>query len=78
MIKSNSFTHYDDTFSYLKHGQYNSDLNKLHLSKLTFQENSPSPTNGIHHILKRYPIENLPKEIFSIDRVRKFLLEIDS
>jgi hypothetical protein len=78
LIKSKSFTHYDDTFGYLTYSQYKSEANQIHLSKLKLEEGQPTAAGTVGLILKKYPIENLPPEIFSIDRVRKFLLEIDS
>jgi beta-1,4-mannosyl-glycoprotein beta-1,4-N-acetylglucosaminyltransferase len=74
LIKSQSFTHYDDTFSYLKYNDYKSELNQNHLKNLKLEENLPPPSNLKNAVLKNYSIENLPKEIFSNERIKNFFL----
>ena len=44
------------------------------LDKYQARENSTDPLGRKNHILKKYPLEELPKIIFEIERVRKFLL----
>jgi hypothetical protein len=34
---------------------------------------SPDPLFRHQHTLKKYPLENLPKEVFQLERVNKFL-----
>ena len=57
-IKSDSFLHWDEI-----------SLQKDYVPK----ENSTDFLGRKNHILNKYPIENLPKEIFNIPNVKKFL-----
>lgn len=74
LIKSQAFTHYDDTFSFLENKKYSSDGNQKFLKELTLEEGSISPSGELNTILKKYPQENLPDIIFTLPRVKKFLL----
>ena len=74
VIKSQAFTHYDDTFSFLKDKKYNSDGNRKFLEDIQLKEGSISPSGEINTILKDYPHDELPEEIFNIPRVKNFLL----
>jgi hypothetical protein len=40
----------------------------------TAKENSTDPLGRKSHILKKYPLENLPEQIFNLARVKEFLL----
>lgn len=44
------------------------------LEKYEAKENSTDPLGRKNHILNKYPIEELPKIIFEVERIRKFLL----
>jgi beta-1,4-mannosyl-glycoprotein beta-1,4-N-acetylglucosaminyltransferase len=44
------------------------------LSKYKPEENSTDPLGRKNHILKKYPLENLPSLIFDIERIKNFLL----
>ena len=44
------------------------------LKNYTAEENLTDPLGRKDHILKKYPIENLPKKIFELERVKNFLL----
>lgn len=57
--------------------------NCLHDDEFSLQQHY-TPTEGGHdplyreqHNLKKYPLENLPKEVFQLERVRKFLFPYD-
>ena len=73
-IKCRSFTHYDDNFSYLTASKYSGDDMIKFQSQLKIQEGEISPSGDKNTILKYYPVENLPKEIFMFDDVKEFLL----
>ena len=72
--KSKSFCHYDDTFEYLINSKYNSEESQNRLLENTPEEGKIPPSGIKNTILKKYPIENLPKEIFELPRVKNFLL----
>lgn len=76
LIKNKSFTHYDDSFSYLKYGSYKSEENQTHLNNIILEENYPPPSNLKNAILKKYPLENLPSEVFTLENVNKFLFPL--
>jgi len=72
-IKCKAFTHYDDKFGYLATSKYSAkDTEDFHES-LDLKEGSISPSGDKNTILVKYPKENLPKEIFELPRVEKFL-----
>lgn len=72
-IKRKSFTHYNDSFSFIKGNTYNSnEMAKLHNEEPTI--GTISPSGELDTILKEYPLNNLPKEIFTLSRVRAYLL----
>jgi tetratricopeptide (TPR) repeat protein len=73
-IKCQSFTHYDDTFSFLTTSKYkNKDTEDFH-NKLLLQEGQIPPSGDKNFILKEYPIQNLPSQIFTLPQVLNFLL----
>jgi len=74
IAKSQAFTHYDDTFSFLENKKYTDDGTKKFLENLELEEGSISPSGEVNTILKNYPQENLPKIIFDLPRVKEFLL----
>jgi hypothetical protein len=74
VIKSQAFTHYDDTFSFLENKKYTSDGNQKFLKELILKEGSIAPSGEVNTVLKKYPQENLPEMIFTLPRVKKFLL----
>lgn len=72
-IKRKSFTHYNDSFSFIKGHNYNGqDIVELH--SVTPKEGDISPSGEVNTVLKRYSIHNLPNLIFELPRVKKFLL----
>lgn len=44
------------------------------LDKYVPKENSTDPLGRKNHILKKYPLENLPQIIFEVERIKNFLL----
>lgn len=74
LIKSQAFTHYDDTFDFLENKKYTSDGNQKFLKELIPKEGSIALSGEINTILKKYPQENLPDIIFTLPRVKNFLL----
>jgi hypothetical protein len=78
--KMKSFLHcYDtpDTFEVLQHaiGAMNSPEMMEFLDNYKAEVGSNDPYGRKDHILKPYPIENLPQKIFQLERVKKFLLK---
>ena len=74
VIKSKSFTHYDDTFSFLENKKYTDEGTKKFLEDLDLKEGSISPSGEMNTVLKSYPYDKLPKIIFDLPRVKEFLL----
>lgn len=74
VVKSQAFTHHDDTFSFLENQKYTSDGTKKFLEDLELKEGSISPSGEMNTILKNYPHSELPEEIFNLPRVKNFLL----
>lgn len=73
-IKCKAFTHYDDNFDYLEASKYsNNDMDDFQ-DNLKIKEGEISPSGDKNTILRYYPIENLPKEIFEFEDVKEFLL----
>lgn len=73
-IKASSFTHFDDTLSFLENSKYSKSQSIL--------ENTPkigdmAPSGDINFILREYSISNLPKEIFKYEDVKNFLLPLE-
>jgi GR25 family glycosyltransferase involved in LPS biosynthesis/tetratricopeptide (TPR) repeat protein len=77
-IKCKSFTHHDDKFSYLTASKYSGNDMKEFQKKLKFEEGQIPPSGDKNMILKYYPVEKLPKEVFIFDDVREFLLPSES
>lgn len=73
-IKSKSFTHYDDTFSYLASSKYSAEDNEEFLENLSLKPGDISPSGDKNTVLKYYETDELPVEVFRIPRVREFLL----
>jgi tetratricopeptide (TPR) repeat protein len=72
-LKSKIFTHHADSFSYLVSSKYSDDDMENFLDSIELKEGKISPSGDKNTILKSYPIENLPKEIFEIPEVEEFL-----
>jgi hypothetical protein len=74
-IKRKSCTHYDDKLSFILEGAgYNNDKGNEFFENYIPSEGMISPSGTTNTILKKYPQENLPKEIFILSNVKKFLL----
>ncbi len=73
-IKCKAFTHHDDKFEYLSASKYSAQDMDEFQQKLKIKEGEISPSGDKNTILKYYPLENLPKEIFIFDDVKEFLL----
>lgn len=72
--KIKSFVHYDDQFESLDYVKYNSEETQNRLLEDVPEEGKVPPSGFKNSILKKYPLENLPKEIFELPRVQKYLL----
>lgn len=77
-IKSHSYSHYDHDFDFLIYkkcsGQEMDSFIESHVSK----EGSIAVSGHIDSVLKDYPLDNLPQEIFTLPRVKNFLLPQES
>jgi len=68
-IKAKSFAHYNDSLSFLKNAKYENEI-----IKDDYFEGSIPPSGNVNHILKKYPLDKLPKIIFENKRMEEFLL----
>lgn len=73
-IKRKSFCHYDDTFSFLGNKSYSSEEVANVVDNCIVDEGSISPSGVLNTTMKRYPHNLLPSEIFSLPKVKNFLL----
>ena len=74
-IKRKAFMHYDDKLSIVLDGTgYNNEFANNFFDNYELMEGAVSPSGITDSILKKYPIEKLPSEIFSLPRVKEFLL----
>ncbi len=76
-IKSKSFTHYDDKFSYLTTEKYKTADEEGYYDSLQLIEGSVPPSGDTNMVLRKYNTDELPKEVFTLPNVRKFLLPIE-
>lgn len=72
--KARSFVHYDDKFESLNYVKYNSEKIQNKLLEDIPEEGKFPPSGFKNSILKKYPLENLPKQIFELPRVKNYLL----
>jgi len=72
--KCESFTHYDDSFSFLITEKYGNKNTKNFLKEMEVKEGQIPPSGDKNMVLRKYPVENLPKEIFNLPRVKEYLL----
>ena len=73
-IKRKSFCHYDDKFSFLGNKSYSSEEVANTVDNCEVSEGSISPSGVLNTVMKRYSHNLLPSEIFSLPRVKNFLL----
>lgn len=72
-IKRKSFTHYNDTFSFIKGNKYSGEeMDKLHNEDP--KVGSMSPSGEIDTVLQNYPIEELPEQLFYFNTIKEYLL----
>jgi hypothetical protein len=76
--KCKAFTHYDDKFSYLTTSKYGSDDTKEFQDTLDIGVGSIAPSGDKNTVLREYYRDNLPNEIFTLPRVKKFLFTENS
>lgn len=74
-IKASSFIHFDDTFSFLENSKYKNSISILSNKPIS---GNISSSGDINYILKEYPIENLPKEVFKFKDIQDFLLPVEN
>lgn len=72
-IKRKSFTHYNDSFSFIKGNRYNGEeMDKLHHEDPI--AGSISPSGEVDTVLKPYPLEALPQQIYYFPDIKQYLL----
>jgi beta-1,4-mannosyl-glycoprotein beta-1,4-N-acetylglucosaminyltransferase len=75
IIKLKSFSHYQDKIGgIIANGDYGSEEMKRFAMETKFDEGSICPTGVLGSELKKYPLQNLPKEIFELPKVFEYLL----
>jgi SAM-dependent methyltransferase len=72
--KSKAFCHYDDEFSFLSFKKYGSEESIKSFYENEPEEGSISPSGVSDSILKKYPKNEIPKEVFNLSRVKAYLL----
>lgn len=73
-IKRQSFCHYDDTFSFLRDKSYNSKEVADIVDNSSLEEGTIPPSGDFNTVLKKYSLNNLPKQVLELERVKNFLL----
>jgi len=73
-IKLDAFSHYSDKSNEVDFGGYSTQELREKIIEQEYKDGSPSPNGYINSILKKHPIETLPKIIFDIPKVKKLLL----
>lgn len=72
-IKRESFTHFNDTFSFLNNTSYNSESVVKIVEAKSFKEGDVPPSGDITETLKIYDSSLLPKEVFELSAVKNLL-----
>lgn len=72
--KREAFTHYNDTFGFLNGKSYDSSEVISMIDNCLVEEGEISPSGDINTILRKYSLNNLPKEIFTSNGVKNYLL----
>jgi hypothetical protein len=68
-IKSKSFTHFNDTLSFLKDARYENET-----IDEEYKVDSIPPCGNINYVLKEYPLSNLPDLMVNTPRMREFFI----
>ena len=71
-MKATSFTHFDDKLSFLEKSKYKKSDDLL---KNRPQPGSICPSGDVNYILEKYPINDLPDEIFKFNDIKNFLFD---
>ena len=74
LSKAEASCHHDQDLSHLKFGNYSQDSMKNFLSNYNLREGQISPSGDVNYIIKGYSIDNLPKIIFDLPKVKEFVL----
>lgn len=73
LLKSLSFSHFDQELTLLKYGNYANEEQKQFM--LDYDINTmEAPCGYTHFIMKEYPCEELPEMLFDLPRVKEYLL----
>ena len=74
IIKASSFAHAKDTFENMSFKNYNTMEMVEFMRSYEAKEGAVNPTGDMNTVLKKYPINELPKIIFDLPRVKNYLL----
>jgi len=74
LLKSKSFSHSNQNIDLLIHQNYNNQEMQKYIENYVFLEDNLSPSGIVNSYIKRYPVEDLPEIIFTLPRVKNFLL----
>lgn len=73
-LKSKSWAHYNDNFSFNDFESFSEKSYENFVQNNTFEEGTIPPSGNNNYVLKKYPLEHLPKMILSNNRLREFFL----
>lgn len=74
IIKANSFSHANDCIKGLVHENINSAEMLKYMGSYVPEEGGMNPVGNKNTVLKRHPLEELPQVLFTLPRVREYLL----
>jgi hypothetical protein len=74
IAKVEGFCHYQDKFSWLETGSYDSPETKTLLTQMYLADGMIPPSCNKFEVLRDYPQECLPKMLFDLPRVKAYLL----
>jgi len=72
--KAEASCHHDQDLSHLKYGNYSEDSMKNFMTNYELTEGQISPSGDVNYTIKNYRVDNLPKIIFDLPRVKEYLL----
>lgn len=73
-IKSHSYSHYDHEFDFIVYKKCSGKEMDSFIESHVSEEGSIAVSGHVNSVLKKYPTDKLPKEIFELPRVKEFLL----
>ncbi len=74
ILKASAFSHAKDVFESLVYKELNTLEMANYMRSYTPKEGEMNPTGDKNTVLKKYPLEDLPQVLFTLPRVRNYLL----